>query len=123
MPRPVNSLLTDHELKILKILWAKSPQSIADILAKFAEDLKPAYNSLLTAVRSLEAKGVVSHAKRGKGHEYFPLLTKKAYQKRALKKLVSSLFDGNAFAAAAGVLGKDTLSAKDLKKLKDMMET
>lgn len=66
MARPTATGLTDHELAIMQILWDESPLSIGESLERFPREPKPAYTSLLTAVQSIEKKGLVGHEKKGK---------------------------------------------------------
>ena len=49
----------------------------------------PPYNTISSVVRILEKKGYLSYTAYGKTHEYFPIISKAAYQKVYLKKLLS----------------------------------
>ena len=122
MVRPRSSQLTEHELSIMQILWANSPLSVAEILDRLPRTPKPAYTSLLTVVRTLEQKGHIAHAKESKAHLYYPILRKRAYQRRELQRLVKGLFDGDAFALAVNVIKSEKMDEAEVAELKSLLE-
>ena len=86
--------LTKAEEDIMKILWDLQEGSVVSILEKLPEP-KPAYNTVSTIIRILENKGFVDYRKEGRGHIYFPKVTKEAYSKHSLKKLRDGYFQGS----------------------------
>ena len=122
MVRPRSPQLTEHELAIMKILWQESPLSIAEILQRLHRTPKPAYTSLLTLVRALEQKGHIAHSKESKAHQYFPVLRKPQYQRRELQRLLTGLFDGDAFALAVNVIKSEPMDQAEVDELKQLLE-
>ena len=122
MARPSSPQLTEHELAIMKILWQQAPLSVAEILERLPRTPKPAYTSLLTVVRTLEQKGHIDHEKESKAHLYFPVLRKPHYQRRELKRLLSGLFDGDAFSLAVNVIKSEPLDDEERAELKKLLE-
>jgi len=59
-PKKTIRELTKAEEQVMKILWAKQPAWVHDILKEFPEP-RPAYNTVSTIIRILEQKGFVSH--------------------------------------------------------------
>ena len=122
MARSEAVILTDHELSIMRILWDEAPLGVQEILDRFPRKPKPAYTSLLTAVRSMEKKGLLSHVKAGKAFLYRPLLQKAKYKRSALMRLLKSVFDGDAFDLAANLVKAEALDANDVDQIKRMLE-
>jgi predicted transcriptional regulator len=122
MPRPTASGLTDHELAIMQILWDEAPLAVGEILERFPRDPKPAYTSLLTAVQAMEKKGLLGHEKNGKAYLYRPLLKKANYKKSALRRLLGSVFDNNAYDLAVNLIKDEKLGKAEIQELKKLLE-
>ncbi len=122
MARPASSNLTEHELMIMRILWEEEPLTVNEILKRFPREPKPAYTSLLTALQAMTKKGVLAHKPDGKAYRYSPLLKANKYKRSALKRLVSSVFGGNAYDLAVNLIQEENLSKEDLHKLKNLLE-
>ncbi len=122
MARLSECKLTDHELSIMRILWQKAPLSVQDILELFPRQPKPAYTSLLTAVSAMEKKGILAHEKVGKAYLYRPLLRQVAYKRAALKRLLVSVFDGDAYDLAVNLVNTKSLEASEVDQIKQLLE-
>jgi BlaI family penicillinase repressor len=114
--------LTDHELSIMRILWKQAPLSVQEILDVFPRSPKPAYTSLLTAVRSMEKKGILAHKKESKAYLYRPLLQQVSYKRSALKRLLANVFDGDACDLAANLVKAEPLDATEVEQIKRLLE-
>ena len=86
--------LTKAEEDLMQILWDLREANVASLLEQLPEP-KPAYNTVSTIIRILENKGFVDYRKEGRGHIYFPKVTKEAYSKHSLKKLRDGYFQGS----------------------------
>ena len=64
--------LTKAELRIMDVLWQKEQATVAEVAA---EIVKPplAYTTVLTMLRILEKKRVVSRVVDGRAHVYAPM--------------------------------------------------
>jgi BlaI family transcriptional regulator, penicillinase repressor len=122
MARPPASGLTEHELAIMKILWKHPPMTVSDILELWPRNPKPAYTSLLTAVRLMEDKKYLTHTKKGKAFLYSPLLQRSQYRNNQLKRFIGGLFDGNAYELAVNLIKAEELNREEIKNLKKLLE-
>jgi BlaI family penicillinase repressor len=86
--------LTRAEDQVMQILWKLEKAFVKDIIEEMPEP-RPAYNTVSTIIRILEAKGFVDHKAYGKTHEYFPIITKEKYTKFYLNNLIRGYFDGS----------------------------
>lgn len=113
--------LTKAEEKIMQILWKMKKGFVKDIQDKF-EDPKPPYNTVSTIVRVLVKKEVVSFTKFGNTYEYFPLITKEAYSKSQINKLVSNYFN-NSFKKMVNFFSEsNNLSVDEVDEVMKMLE-
>ena len=69
-------VLGDRELDIMGVLWDLGSGTVAEVRGKLPVDL--AYTTVLTILRNLEAKELVSHTAEGKAHRYFPRVARTA---------------------------------------------
>jgi len=56
--------LSNLEMQIMEALWAGGELSIRDILESFPAKKRPAYSTVLTMVRRLEAKKALRHVRK-----------------------------------------------------------
>lgn len=113
--------LTKAEEQIMQVLWDKKKAFVNDLLEMLPEP-KPAYNTVSTIIRILEKKGFVDHKAYGKTHQYFPLVSKKAYTKATFKTLLNGYFS-NSFQQMVSFFAKEeNLTLTEMEEIKRIME-
>lgn len=108
--------LTKAEEEIMQILWQLEEANVASIVAQFP-DPKPANNTVSTIVRILESKDVVGYRKEGRGHIYFPKMSKDAYSNQSLNKLVDGYFQGSFKSMVSFFMKKNDISVKEMEAI------
>lgn len=105
-------------MDILFALGRASGQEIRDRLPD-----QPSYSAVRTILRVLENKGHVRHVEEGLRYVYLPAVERETAKKSAIRRLVSTFFDGSAKAAAAAFLDPASaeLSDDDLRYLEAMI--
>jgi predicted transcriptional regulator len=112
--------LTKAEEKVMHLLWQTNKAFVKDLIDKMDEP-KPNYNTVSTIIRILEKKEFVGHESFGKTYQYFPLISKAAYKKFLVKKMVSDYFE-NSYENVVSFLIKDEhLSDKEIEEIKKLM--
>jgi BlaI family transcriptional regulator, penicillinase repressor len=84
--------LTKAEEQVMHPLWQMGKATVKQIIDQLPEP-GPAYNTISTIVRILEKKNFVDHIAEGKGHLYFPLISKQEYAKKFMKRFMSNYFE------------------------------
>ena len=115
--------LTKAEEGIMQIIWKLERCIVSDILKKIEEsgEPKPPHSTISSIVRILEGKGFLDHKAYGRTYEYFPIITKEAYSKRSLKKLVSDYFGGSMDNLVSFMVKEKDLDVEALSKLLEQM--
>ena len=108
--------LTRAEDQVMQLLWKLKKAFVKDIIDEMPLP-KPAYNTVSTIIRILEAKGFVGHKAYGKTHEYFPLITKEKYTKFYLNNMVKGYFDGSFSNLVSFFAKENKINVTDLEKL------
>jgi predicted transcriptional regulator len=114
--------LTKLELKIMNILWEQQKAFVKDILHKWPESERPAYNTISTTVRILEDKGYVHHEAYGRTYQYFPLIGKCDYQKKFIRNIVDNVFSGSVSSLISTLVTQEDLEEKELERIKKLLE-
>ena len=120
MPRKKSLILTDHELRLMDVLWQRKEATVADVV----EALPPpplAYSTVLTTLRTLEQKGYVAHEEDGRAYVYHPLVERAAAAKSAMRHLVDRFFGNSPGDLAVALLDDARLSGADVAKIKRLL--
>ena len=107
--------LGERELDIMTVLWQRSSGTVTEVQA--ALDTPLAYTTVLTILRNLEAKDFVRREEEGRAHRYFPKVKQKAAQRRALRRLIDTLFLGSPEALLAQLVDDHDLTAAELRRI------
>jgi predicted transcriptional regulator len=115
-PKP----LTKAELRIMDVLWQKRQATVADVVGAIR---KPAlaYTTVLTMLRILEQKGVVSHEADGRAHVYRPLIERDDAASSALGDLLGSFFSDRKTALAVRLMAEERPSEDELASIKALI--
>ena len=108
-------VLGDRELDVMSVLWDLGSGTVAEVREQLPAEL--AYTTVLTILRNLEAKGLVSHEAEGKAHRYSPRVARRAARKSAIAQLVDKLFHGSPEQLLAHLVEERTLGVEDLRRL------
>jgi BlaI family penicillinase repressor len=120
MARRRSPSLTDGELRIMRVLWARGRGTVGDVVAELPPP-KPAYNSVLTMLRILEQKGHVTHEKDGRAFTYLPLVDHGQARRRAVSHLLTRFFDDSAELLVLDLLGHDRMDSDDVQRIRDLI--
>ncbi len=120
MPPKQSETLTEAELRIMEVLWARGSGTVLEVLDRLPMTL--AYNSVLTTVRILEKKRYVKHVKEGRAHVYAPLVQREEATRSEIRHLVSRFFRNSHEALVLNILQDEKLAAADLQRLREMLD-
>lgn len=114
-------VLGSRELEVMGVLWELGSGTVAEVREKLPADL--AYTTVLTILRNLEEKAYVSRAPEGRAHRYAPRVDQQTARRSALSRLVDTLFGGAPDQLVAHMVEDRTLTARDLRRLRALIET
>jgi BlaI family transcriptional regulator, penicillinase repressor len=117
MPRQRAVTLTNHELRLMNVLWDRRSATVADIVGTL--DPPPlAYTTVMTTLGTLEDKGYVAHSKAGRAFVYRPLVDRSDAATSLLDTLLERFFGSSPGGLALALLEDERLSADDIAKIK-----
>jgi predicted transcriptional regulator len=111
---------TDRETDVMQVLWSRGPSLVAEVRDSLTDSL--AYTTVLTILRTLEAKGYVGHEEAGRGHRYFATVEQQTAQKSAIRRITSKLFGGSAELLMTRLVSDRNLSREQLQRLRKLLD-
>lgn len=114
--------LTKTEERIMHIFWDLKSAFVKDIIDKLPDDPKPPYNTISSVVRILVKKGYIGFNDYGNVYQYFPIITKSAYGKHSLTKLLANYFDGSTQSLLSFMVKEETLTEKDIEEIQKIID-
>ena len=112
-------MLTNAEHRIMEVIWARGSATVAEVVE--ALEGKDAYNTILTFIRILKAKGYLASRKEGRAHVFTPLVDRDTVARKAARQLVSRFFSGSPGELVLSFLRDDELSAEELQEIKKLI--
>ena len=112
--------LSDREAEVMEVLWQRGPSTVAEVREALADDL--AYTTVLTILRTLEAKAYVRHDAEGRTHRYSPLIELEKARRSAARALIEKLFTGSTELLLVHLVTQEKLSESQIERIKGLLE-
>lgn len=111
---------TPRELDVMAVLWQQGSATVADVHAGIKDDL--AYVTVLTVLRTLEAKGHVRHVLEGKAFRYFARTKSASAGSGALARVLDKMYRGSRELLVASLLENEDVSDAELERLRELID-
>ena len=111
--------LTDREADVMQVLWDHGPSVVAEVRERLADPL--AYTTVLTVLRTLEAKGFITHEEEGRGYRYLATVKQQTARKSALQHLTDKLFNGSTELLFAHLVSDKKLKPEQIKRMRQLL--
>lgn len=106
----------------MAVLWRMHNATVAGVVSALKKKHPVTYSTAQTMLRILEAKGYVTHEKVARAFVYRPIVDEGQARRRALRHLVSRLFDGSPSLLVLNMLDDNRIDPDELKRLKKLIE-
>jgi BlaI family penicillinase repressor len=108
--------LSRFELQVLRLLWARSEASVADLHGDIPD--APSYSTIRKIVERLEHKGAIERVRvDGQAVVYRAAVPWTAVIRHEIRRFLDVMFDGRAAPLVAQLAEMDAVSLDDLKSL------
>lgn len=101
-------------------LWKLKSASVGDLVTSL-DKKRPSYSTVQTILRILEAKGYVAHDKVTRAFIYRPLVDERQARRRAVRHLISRLFDGSPSLLVMNVLEDEDFDPGERERLRKLI--
>jgi BlaI family transcriptional regulator, penicillinase repressor len=122
VPPRQSEILTEAELRVMKVLWEKGSGTVQQVLDSIEERPVLAYNSVLTIIRILERKGYLKHIKDGRAHVYAPVVRQEEASRSEIRRLASRFFGNSREDLVLNILEDRGIEAEELTRLRKMLD-
>ena len=115
--------VSDTELAVLKALWLEGPGTVREIEARLPRRRRPlAYNTILTLLSRLRAKGYVTADRRETAHVFRAAVTREDVVGHGLSLLADRICDGMASPLVQALVKGRRLSADEIADLRKLLD-
>lgn len=117
--------ISDSELELMKIIWAKGGTALYADIAKALEDQGTPWtkNTIVTLLSRLTGKGYLTTKKQGlHRNQYIALIAEAAYQTEQTETFLTKVYEGDASGLVSTLIQRDLLTAADYEALKKHWE-
>lgn len=112
--------LTERELDVMEVLWSRGSGTVSEVRRRMPDRL--AYTTVLTVLRTLEAKEIVRHEGEGKAYRYIPLVERDDVVHGAVKRLMRRMFSGSPGLLVTHLVSDHPVDAAELRRLRRMLD-
>lgn len=115
--------LSDGEWKLMKTLWARQPQTIAELVAALAAETGWTKATIFMMLKRLIAKGAVTMDDSGKFQEYSAAITYADVEPEETESFLSKVYGGSVGMMVSSLVGRGALSEQEIRELKAILDT
>ena len=118
--------LTRAEMDVMNVLW-DSPLALTinDIVERYS-DPKPAYTTVATFLKILDAKGYVEHKRKeetGRTFFYSPMMSREKYITHVLNDVKDTVFGSSTKRLCSFLIQNNELSEEDLQEILSLIKS
>jgi predicted transcriptional regulator len=114
--------LGESEMEILHHVWELGEATVAQVRERIIKNRKVAYTTVMTIMKNLNDKGYLKYYKDGNTYVYSPRKKAEEVQSNIVSGLIDKVFKGSTTALVQTLVKAETLSEKELKELRDMID-
>jgi len=109
------------ELKIMNVIWKKGNATVHDVRDALSRGRKPAYSTILTMMRKLEAKGYLEHDVDDRTYVYHPTISQQAVRQGVLSDILDRLFEGSPSLLLTSLVEQNRISQEELSEVRKLI--
>ena len=121
----VMKALTKAEMEVMNVLWDVSQAlTVHEIVAQYPEP-QPAYTTVGTFLKILEAKGYVEHHRKdvtGRTFYYSPMLSREKYIAHVVNDVKDTLFGSSAGNFCSFLIQNEEFSDEELREILSLIQ-
>ena len=110
------------ELQIMNVVWEKGTATVHDVKDALGRGRKPAYSTILTMMRKIEAKGYLEHDVDDRTYVYRPTISQADVRQGILGDILDRLFEGSPSLLMNSLVAQDQISEEELTQIQKLIE-
>jgi len=114
--------ISDAELVVMKVVWEKAPITANQVVEALERQRRWKPKTVHTLLRRLVHKGALDFDKKGREHQFRPLVNSADYTHAASRSFLSRFFDGEVAPFLARFLEREKLSRPEIEELRRILD-
>ncbi len=114
--------LGNLQLRIMRSLWERGEATARQITDDLSGGVPSTLSTVQTLLRKLETKGAVGHEQRERTFFFRPLIKEQDVARSAAQDLLARVYDNSLSGLLAHLLEDETVSAEELRDIKELIE-
>ena len=114
--------LSDGEWKLMKTLWEKQPQTLAELVAALDADTGWSRATIFMMLKRLIAKGTVTMDSSGKFQKYSAAITYADVEPEETESFLSKVYGGSVGMMVSNLVDRGALSERDIQELRAILD-
>jgi BlaI family transcriptional regulator, penicillinase repressor len=112
-----STTLTEQELEIMKIVWARESSTVRDVYEALLERRKVAYTTVMTMMKILEQKKYLKKTQADRAYVYRPAQPQRQVIGAMVRDFVNRVFNGSAEPLLVHLVEEHGLSQEELEEI------
>ena len=114
--------LSDGEWKLMKALWSRQPQTLAELVAALDAETGWSRATIFMMLKRLIAKGAVTMDDSGKFQQYSAAITYSDVEPEETEAFLSKVYGGSVGMMVSNLVDRGTLSEQNIQELKAILD-
>ncbi len=115
-------LPTEAELELLRVLWARGPSTVREVLEALGPERGIGYTTVLKQLQIMHGKGLVIRDEGARSHVYAAAMAEEATQRRLVTDLVERAFGGSAARLVLNALSGPSATPEERAEIRALLE-
>jgi predicted transcriptional regulator len=113
---------TQSELEILRVLWARGPSTVRDVLESLNETKSLGYTGVLKLLQIMTAKGSVRRDESNRAHVYEARRPEDQTKRQLAGDMLQRVFEGSASQLMMHALAGRSTSPEEIEELRRILD-
>jgi len=110
------------EMAIMNAVWDHGRSTVHEVKEAISIGKKPAYSTVLTMMRKLEAKGYLEHEVDGRTYVYRSTLSRQVVRHSLLGDLLKRVFNGSPALLLSSLIEQDKIDERELEQIRNLLQ-
>lgn len=113
--------ISDSEMEVMRIIWDASGEVTTSYILERLETQRKT-TTVLTFLKRLTDKGIISTRKEGKANFYAPLISEEDYKKMQTEEFLQEMHSGSLSSFFAALYGDGHPDKEDMDEIREWFE-
>lgn len=119
--KPLEIRLGRLGLQIMNVVWDRGTATVHDVKEAISRGRSPAYTTILTMMRKLEAKGYLEHEVDDRTYVYQATISRQEVRQSLLADLLERVFEGSPSLLVNSLVEQNRVTEEELREIQKLI--